>query len=275
MTDRQSRTGTGEAESLLRSLLRRWVADFLRVWRPLGWCAGNPVCDKTGMPVVGVASAWDGQVMPGWLEVLPSPFAVVWAAAVPQDSVEEQADAALDERDRAAIAATLRGDGQAYGAIIERYQQAIGTQMWKYTRDPGLHEELVHDVFVEAFRGLARFRSEAPLLHWLRKIATRRGYRHWKLTSRRRAQAALSLEDWHQLKADGVESVAATRAADLLHALLELLPPRDRLVLTLLYWEQCSVAEASELSGWSQAMVRVQAYRARRKLRRLLEEDGK
>jgi RNA polymerase sigma-70 factor (ECF subfamily) len=59
--------------------------------------------------------------------------------------------------------------------------------------------------------------------------------------------------------------------ADDVAAALEQLPPRDRLVLTLLYLESRSVAEAADLAGWSQTMVKVQAYRARGKLRKLLE----
>jgi RNA polymerase sigma-70 factor, ECF subfamily len=44
-------------------------------------------------------------------------------------------------------------------------------------------------------------------------------------------------------------------------------------VLTLLYLESHSVAEAAELAGWSQTMVKVQAYRARQKLRKLIDES--
>jgi RNA polymerase sigma-70 factor (ECF subfamily) len=44
-------------------------------------------------------------------------------------------------------------------------------------------------------------------------------------------------------------------------------------VLTLLYLEQCTVAEAAELCGWTQTMVKVQAYRARNRLRKLLGDD--
>ncbi len=52
---------------------------------------------------------------------------------------------------------------------------------------------------------------------------------------------------------------------------LEQLAPRDRLVLTLLYLESRSVAEAADLAGWSETMVKVQAHRARKRLRKLLE----
>ena len=62
----------------------------------------------------------------------------------------------------------------------------------------------------------------------------------------------------------------------MLHGLLEELPPRDRLVLTLRYLEELSVEETAERTGWSRAMVKVQAWRAREKLKRLFAKaEGK
>ena len=68
-------------------------------------------------------------------------------------------------------------------------------------------------------------------------------------------------------ESDPAEAAAQVQAA------LEKLPPRDRLVLTLMYLEDLSIAEIAERTGWSRIMVKVQAFRARRKLRRLLEAE--
>lgn len=168
------------------------------------------------------------------------------------------------------IAATLDGDGQAYARIVRRYQDQITAQMWRLSRQRNDCEQLVHEVFVEAYVSLKQFKGRAPFLHWLRKIATRVGYRYWKQQARARRQAAVPLQDWHR-SVPAAEVGAAEETAALVHGLLEKLPPRDRLVLTLIYLEECSVAEAAELSGWSQTMVKVQAHRARKKLKKLLE----
>jgi RNA polymerase sigma-70 factor (ECF subfamily) len=79
------------------------------------------------------------------------------------------------------------------------------------------------------------------------------------------------IQDWHR-SVEPVNNDSAEAAAALVHGLLGELPPRDRLVLTLIYLEGCSVAQAAELSGWSQTMVKVQAHRARKKLKKLLDE---
>ncbi|MEZ6045932.1 MAG: sigma-70 family RNA polymerase sigma factor [Planctomycetaceae bacterium] len=66
---------------------------------------------------------------------------------------------------------------------------------------------------------------------------------------------------------------SAEEAGNLLHAMLEQLPPRDRMILTLIYWEEHTVEEAAEVTGWSQSLVKVQAFRARKKLKQLLQEQ--
>jgi RNA polymerase sigma-70 factor (ECF subfamily) len=170
------------------------------------------------------------------------------------------------------VQAALDGQSDAYARLIHRHQQAIGNYMWRFTRDRVQWEELVHDVFVEAYLSLRSYRGEAPLLHWLRKIATRVGYRWWKRRNRQKVETSLELQDWDRIAGAEPGIDAAREAGQQVHALLAQMSARDRLVLTLLYLEECSVAEASQLCGWSQTMVKVQAFRARKKLKKLLEQ---
>jgi len=169
------------------------------------------------------------------------------------------------------VPAAQQGDGEAYARLIRRYQQAISAYMWRFTRDRGRWEELVHDVFVEAYFSLRTYRGKAPLLHWLRRIATRVGYRHWRQQSRNRATAPRSIQDWDPAAPGDQPQGDARRAAQIVHATLQRLAPRDRLVLTLLYLEGCTVADIAALTGWSRTVVKVQAYRARARLKRLLQ----
>lgn len=180
----------------------------------------------------------------------------------------------IRNEDIGAIDATLHGDQNAYQRIVSKYQAEIAQQMQRFSQQPMVVEELVHDVFVEAFLSLKSYRATAPLLHWLRKIAVRVGYRFWSKRSRER-KTVISLAEINEgidLLGSKVETSSIV-ASELLGDLLSVLGPRDRLVLTLLYWDECSVAEAAELAGWTQTMVKVQAYRARKRLKRLLEES--
>ena len=163
-----------------------------------------------------------------------------------------------------------RNDMGAPIGAARRHQGAVAGRMWRFTRDPRQLEELVHEVFVEAYFSLSGYRGRAPFAHWLNRVATRVGYRFWK--RRRRAdRAAAPLADWDTVAA---EPPPPAEAGELLHRLLGQLGPRDRLVLTLIYLEGHSVAETTDLTGWSRTLVKVQAHRARKRLRALLERAG-
>lgn len=179
----------------------------------------------------------------------------------------------VDSVDWADVQASLGGDGDAYARLVHRHQQRISVYMWRFTRDCTRWEELVHDVFVEAYFALAGYKGRAPLLHWLKRIATRVGYRYWKHRGRRKREVPLSDEMSDAVAcADNVES--ARQAAELVHHLLARLSPRDRLVMTLMYLEENSVAEIAELTEWSESMVKVQAHRARRRLKKICDDMG-
>jgi RNA polymerase sigma-70 factor (ECF subfamily) len=166
----------------------------------------------------------------------------------------------------------LGGDGDAYRRIIARHQSMVAAIMWRFSRDPSVHEELVQDVFVEAYESLPRYRGTGPLSHWLARIATRVGYAYWKRERRSRYVVSLSARDVETLAdAPADEPVDYAEAAALIHRLLGALPPRDRLVLTLRYVDGLSVERTAEQTGWSKTMVKVQALRARGKLKALVE----
>lgn len=161
------------------------------------------------------------------------------------------------------------GNHEAYRRLVEKYEQAIAKTMWRFSRDELTHEELVQDVFVEAYLSLRTYKEQAPFLHWLRKIATRVGYRYWKQQAREHGKKNFTLQEWDEVLSESPEKIDSEQAGKILHNLLETLPPRDRLVLTLRFVEGLSVEQAAYRTGWSKSMVKVQTIRAKRKLKKM------
>jgi RNA polymerase sigma-70 factor (ECF subfamily) len=64
----------------------------------------------------------------------------------------------------------------------------------------------------------------------------------------------------------------ALEATELVQKLLGQLKPDDQLVLRLLDLEQKTIAEIAALTGWNQSLIKVRAFRARRKLQKLFLE---
>ena len=201
--------------------------------------------------------------------VAPWETLMSFAEASTTNTSSESGAAGIDLKD---ISAALEGGQDAYGRLVKRYQDAVSKWMWRFTRDHVILEELVQDVFVEAWGSLSRFRAESAFKTWLIAIATRVGYRYWKKKAKDTALAAEVATRW--MIDDGDKEVAPSEAAEVLYGLLSGLPPRDRLVLTLMYFEEMDTKKIARVTGWTRSMVKVQAYRARNKLRKLFERAG-
>ena len=201
----------------------------------------------------------------------------VWAVLFSLANQESKTDPAGSiEQD---IRRSQHGDSDAYRRLIERHQSHVSNLLWRFTHDRTSHEELMQETFVQAYFSLPTYKSHAPFEHWLTRIATRAGYRFWRQRDKHRQQRPLT-DEWEGRISDQTQQIDPQQASKLIHRLLSLLPPRDRLVLTMRYLEQCDVTQTARRTGWSSTMVRVQTYRAKQKLKKLLEkadispEDG-
>jgi RNA polymerase sigma-70 factor (ECF subfamily) len=172
-------------------------------------------------------------------------------------------------RDLESVRQAQRGDPDAFRRLVEKYQSHLGRLLWRFTRNKTDHEELVQESFVQAYLSLHTYQAKAPFEHWLSRIATRVGYRYWKQV-KRHTHSSIQDSDWQQLE-ESRDPANPEQASELVYFLLAKLPPRDRLVLTLRYLEQCSVEQTARQTGWTASLVKVQTHRAKQKLKKILE----
>jgi len=175
------------------------------------------------------------------------------------------------ETDLNNIHACLDGDNDAYRRLVQRYEPQIVRLMWRFTRDRTECERLVQDVFVDAYFSLKSYKGTGPFIHWLNSIATRVGYRFWK--ERDKAKLFVPIEDFDTIAKSENETIDASHAAEVLHSLFNRLHRDDRLVLTLMYFEDCSIEEIARRMGWTRAGTKMRAMRARGKLKKIAEKE--
>lgn len=181
--------------------------------------------------------------------------------------------------DEEVIARVLSGDGQAFEKLVERYKaQVAGIVVRKVPRQEAA--EVVHQVFIKAFVSLPGYRPLKPFSHWLSTLAVRACHDFWRerYRSRETPLSGLAPEPGSRRERKA-EAAQAERAPDayeafeawqLLDWALGHLSPADRMALTLVHLEGWTQAEAAEALGWSQAMVKLRTFRARRKLRKVI-----
>ena len=172
--------------------------------------------------------------------------------------------------DERLIQASLAGDDEAFAALVARYRPRVFGIAARFARDDHELADVCQEIFIKAYRHLGRYRAEAPFEHWLSRIAVRACYDLLRKTRPAREGRYLSLTGIDLPAAeDGAAAAAAAR--ELLAWALARLAAEERLVITLLEIEEKPVKEIAALTGWSEANVKVRAFRARHKLKTILE----
>jgi RNA polymerase sigma-70 factor (ECF subfamily) len=180
--------------------------------------------------------------------------------------------------DAAVINNTLRGNTNSFEILVDRYQEHVGRIVRNHVpRDEA--PEVAHNTFVRAYQSLGGFKGTGPFKHWLAKIAIRCCQDFWRGYYQNRENLAGPLpdecRDWvGQVLSDEAAAREAEKveARDLLEWALGHLSVSERTVLTLTHLNEYSAAEAAELLDWSVIRIKVQAHRARKKLRKILTE---
>ncbi len=140
-------------------------------------------------------------------------------------------------------------------------------------------EDLSQEIFLKMFTRIAQYQGAVPFSHWVSRIAVTTCIDHLRAQKRRPEfrWADLSENEADMLDAvmtneNAVDAGEALAAKELVHKLLDQLRPDDRMVVQMLDLEQKTIAEISALTGWNGSLVKVRAFRARRKLHKLFLE---
>jgi RNA polymerase sigma factor (sigma-70 family) len=140
-------------------------------------------------------------------------------------------------------------------------------------------EDLSQEIFMKMFTRIGQYQGAVPFPHWVSRIAVTTCIDHLRAQKRR---PEFRWADLSENEAEVLDSVMTNEndvaandsfaAHELVGKLLDQLKPDDRLVIQLLDLEQKTIAEICALTGWNTSLVKVRAFRARRKLRKLFEE---
>lgn len=135
---------------------------------------------------------------------------------------------------------------------------------------------------MKAFAELGSFEGRGSLEGWLTRIATNTCLNLVRSSKRRPEMTVSDLTEddttWleNKLAATAGEQHEATErsliAADLAGRVLSTMSTDDQLVLTMIDGEDASVKEVAKTTGWTESKVKVQAFRARRRMREAVEK---
>lgn len=175
------------------------------------------------------------------------------------------------ELDPGLVARAQRGDMKAHAVLYRAFAGGVNGVARRLVRSPEVAEEIVQDTFVEVIHSIGRFRGEAPIGAWIRRIAISKSLMHLR-SYWERNKRGLPEDD------DGALAPAAPAAPDVhgrldLEIALGLLPTTARTVVWLHDVEGYTHEEIGALLGQTASFSKSQLARAYARLRELLEKD--
>lgn len=177
-------------------------------------------------------------------------------------------DAGASGSDAQLLEASRRGERDAFGVLVERYQRVVGAVSRSATGSVALGDDVTQDTFVTAWRSLGSLRDANRLGPWLCGIARNLGRR-----ARRRRARETALDDVGPDPAliaagDPFAATSAAQASALVQQALDQLPAAYREVLILYYQEGQSARHVGAALGLGEAAVMQRLSRGRAHLSR-------
>lgn len=188
------------------------------------------------------------------------------------------------EIDQALVERAQRGDQQAFGMLVEKYQRKLGRLLSRMVRDQAEVEDVVQESFIKAYRALPNFRGDSAFYTWLYRIGINTA-KNYLVSMGRRPQVsrdieiedAENFEDGEDLRTlETPESELMTKEiAKTVNDTMMGLPDDLRTAITLRELEGLSYEEIATLMNCPIGTVRSRIFRAREtiaeKLRPLLD----
>lgn len=181
----------------------------------------------------------------------------------------------LDTSDPELVRRTRAGEVQAFGGLVQRYQQSVFGVCYRLLGERTEAEDLTQEAFIRAYQRLDSFDPTRPFGPWMRRLAANLCLNHLQL--RRPELAPLDDELDASVNAspagDPAGELEAAQQSEAIRAALLDLPPQYRVVVELRHYQDLSYAEIAQTLDLPVSDVKSHLFRARKLLAQRLSTD--
>ena len=176
------------------------------------------------------------------------------------------------EIDRQLVERAQRGDKQAFGLLVEKYQRKLARLLSRFIRDPAEVEDVTQEAFIKAYRALPAFRGDSAFYTWLYRIGINTAKNYLMAMGRRaptstevEAEEAEGFEEGEQLRdINTPESVLlSNEIAETVNRTIEALPEELRRAIQMREIEGMSYEDIAQAMDCPIGTVRSRIFRAR------------
>lgn len=166
------------------------------------------------------------------------------------------------------------GRVEGFNELVKRHQQKV---YWLVRRTLGNHndaDDVTQEVFVRVYEALKHFRGEANFYTWLYRIATNLSLNALR---KKRIKEFVGIENVStQLieTNDGpVEQLAQKEYAAILHRAIDRLPPRQKLVFTMRYYDELPYEDMAKILKRSVGGLKANYFHALKKIQHYVKQE--
>ncbi|MBV8818198.1 MAG: RNA polymerase sigma factor [Acidobacteriaceae bacterium] len=185
-------------------------------------------------------------------------------------TIQLRSEATGTEDEAALIERARSGDSQALDSLVKRYLGDVYDIAYRVLGDRDVAQDAAQEAFVNAMRGLPRFRGESSFRTWLLRITVNCAHSLARKGVRRREISIVNDDDLVQEGADAATLTATRSELERASAALATLPEKQRLAVSLRIYQGLSYAEIAEMTGSTEGAARVNYHLGIKRLRELL-----
>jgi RNA polymerase sigma-70 factor (ECF subfamily) len=198
-----------------------------------------------------------------------------WNLTMSGGQTDRGADVALERLGEAALVeACLAGRGEAFELIVERHRRDVYQLCYRFVPNHEDASDLSQEVFLRAFRALAKFRGQASLGTWLYRIGVNVCLNRLSLKTPRNEPLDEQVHVDTRSESPPDRVLRGEREARVRLAVARL-PAKQRAALILRVYQEMSHQEIAAALGTSVGAAKANVFHALRSLKRLLGgEEG-
>lgn len=182
----------------------------------------------------------------------------------------------MDVPDRI-IEACQEGDQAAFEELIRLTHASVYSLSLRIVGNPEDAAEVTQDVYIKLLRVIKQFRGDAKFSTWLYRVTSNVAITLLRKRSRRNVEVRMEPEDWHLIPAsdhsDPSVSAEQRRLRERLDAAIASLPEDYRTVVVLKDVYGLGFDEIGKQLSIQEGTARVRLFRARQKLRNMLQDE--
>lgn len=160
------------------------------------------------------------------------------------------------------------GDQQAISMFVKSNSDRIFKTCLAYVQSVPDAEDITQEVFIKAFESIQNFKGDSKLSSWLIRIAINLSLNYLRDNKKRLNQLDVSEIELSNDSEDTQKKKEVKKAVR--YAVFKL-PEKQRKVFILSFYLKLSYKEIEEVTGYSISSIESLLFRARKKLRELLE----